>query len=146
MRMIELKNTDELAAALRRAGLPTDDLGRPGQIFWRFADGAGRTLGYAGLEGEGPDRLLRSVVIDTSARGRGHGRALVDTISKEAAKRGTARLWLLTLDAAGFFEKAGFARVTRGQAPASIAATAEFRSLCPDTAVCMTRACTAPRD
>lgn len=146
MRMIALKTTGELAAALRVAGLPTEDLGRSDQVFWRLVDGAGCTLGYAGLEGEGADRLLRSVVVDLSARGRGHGRALVDAIACEAAKRGTVRLWLLTLDAAGFFEKAGFARVARSQAPAPIAATAEFRSLCPDTAVCMMRACSASGD
>lgn len=146
MRMIEVKSTDELAATLGAAGLPTKDLGRPGQIFWRFAADNGHTLGYAGLEGEGADRLLRSVVIDASARGRGHGRALVDAIVGEAAKRDAARLWLLTLDAAGFFEKAGFARVARDQAPTPIANTAEFRSLCPDTAVCMMRTCLASRD
>jgi N-acetylglutamate synthase-like GNAT family acetyltransferase len=146
MRMIELKSTDELAATLGGAGLPTEDLGRPGQVFWRFDDGGGRALGYAGLEGEGPDRLLRSVVIDAAARGRGHGRALVDAVVREAGKRGVAKLWLLTLDAVGFFEKAGFARAVRGQAPAPIASTAEFRTLCPDTAVCMTRACSALRD
>lgn len=143
MRMIELKSTDELVAALSAAGLPTEDLGRPGQIFWRFADGDGRALGYAGLEGEGTNRLLRSVVVDAVARGRGHGRALVEAVVREAGKRDVEKLWLLTLDASGFFEKAGFARAVRGQVPAPIAATAEFRSLCPDTAVCITRDCSA---
>ena len=139
MDMTELAPAGELAAALRQAGLPVEDLGRAGQRFWRFAADGGDLLGYAGLEGDGPDVLLRSVMIDPAARGRGHGRALVDAMAAEAARRGIARLWLLTLDAAGFFEKAGFVRVPRDTAPPVIAATAEFGSLCPLTAVCMAR-------
>ncbi|MHB1220277.1 MAG: arsenic resistance N-acetyltransferase ArsN2 [Alphaproteobacteria bacterium] len=139
MRMTELAPGGELTDALRKAGLPVEDLGHPGQFFWRFAASDGGALGYAGLEGDGPDVLLRSVMIDPAARGHGHGLALVEAIAGEAAKRGVERLWLLTLDAAGFFEKAGFARVPRDTAPPAIAATAEFVSLCPVTAVCMAR-------
>ncbi len=139
MRMIELSGTEELATALRAAGLPTEDVGGAGQVFWHFSDDAGHGLGFAGLEGDGPDRLLRSVVIDPAARGRGHGRALVEAVVREAANRGVANLWLLTLDAAPFFAKAGFASVARDLAPADMASTAEFQSLCPASAVCMRR-------
>lgn len=139
MRLTELAPAGELADALRQAGLPVEDLGGAGQRFWRFGGNDGGTLGYAGLEGEGPDVLLRSVTIAPAARGRGHGLALVDAIADEAVTRGVERLWLLTLDAAGFFEKAGFTRVPRATAPPAIAATAEFVSLCPATAVCMAR-------
>ena len=139
MRMNQLTGTDDLAQALRAAGLPTEDLGARGQIFWRFADDAGREIGFAGLEGEGAHRLLRSVAIHAPARGQGHGRALVEAIAREAAGRGVTDLWLLTLDASPFFAKAGFVPAPRDQAPAGIAATAEFKSLCPATAVCMRR-------
>lgn len=137
--MTELTPAGELADALRQAGLPVEDLGRAGQRFWRFAAHDGGILGYAGLEGDGSEALLRSVMVDSAARGRGHGLALVDAIAAEAARRGVERLWLLTLDAAGFFEKAGFTRVPRDTAPPAIAATAEFVSLCPVSAVCMAR-------
>lgn len=139
MRMIELTGTEELTRALRAAGLPTQDLGGPGQVFWRFSEDEGREVGFAGLEGEGSQRLLRSVAIHAPARGRGHGRALVEAIAREAAVRGVTDLWLLTLDAAPFFTKAGFVPVARDLAPADIAATAEFKSLCPVSAVCMRR-------
>ncbi|MGR8918854.1 MAG: hypothetical protein ACU85V_04495, partial [Gammaproteobacteria bacterium] len=46
---------------------------------------------------------------------------------------------LLTETAAAFFEHLGYSRAPRAAAPATIAATAEFASLCPDTAVCMRR-------
>ena len=139
MQMMGLAPGGELKDALRQAGLPTEDLGRPEQRFWRFTASDGGPVGYAGLEGIGPDLLLRSVLIDPAARGHGHGRALVEAIAGEAARLGVERLWLLTLDAAGFFEKAGFTRVPRDEAPPAIAATAEFTSLCPVSAVCMIR-------
>jgi len=137
--MVELTGTEELVSALRASGLPTEDVGGAGQVFWRFSDDLGHGLGFAGLEGDGPDRLLRSVVVDPAARGRGHGRAMVDAIAREAANRGVTDLWLLTLDASAFFSKAGFVSAPRDQAPARIASTAEFRSLCPASAVCMRR-------
>lgn len=139
MQMTEITPAGELADALRQAGLPVEDLGRTGQRFWRFAANDGGVLGYAGLEGDGSDALLRSVMVDSTARGRGHGLALVDAMAAEAARRGIERLWLLTLDAAGFFERAGFTRVPRDTAPPAIAATAEFAALCPVSAVCMAR-------
>lgn len=139
MRMIELTGTEELVRALQAAGLPTADLGGRDQVFWRFLDGEGRQIGFAGLEGEGSHRLLRSVTIDTPARGRGHGRALVEAVAREAASRGVTDLWLLTLDASAFFSKTGFVSASRDRVPAGITATAEFKSLCPASAVCMWR-------
>lgn len=135
----------ELAAALRAAGLPTEDLGRPGQQFWRFCTPDGALLGYAGLEVRGREALLRSVVIEATRRGAGHGRRMVEAMAREAARDGIGRLWLLTLDAADFFAHAGFVRADRASAPPALAETAEFASLCPVSAVCMTRDLAAPR-
>jgi len=46
---------------------------------------------------------------------------------------------LLTTDAERFFHGLGFAVVERGLLPAEIRATAQFRELCPQTAVAMAR-------
>ncbi len=134
----------ELAGALRAAGLPTEDLGRAGQQFWRFSTPDGALLGYAGLEVRGREALLRSVVIEAARRGQGHGRSMVEAVAQEAARGGIDRLWLLTLDAADFFTRTGFARADRMSAPPALAETAEFVSLCPISAVCMTRDLVAP--
>lgn len=136
---LDTKDLPELAAALSAARLPTGDLGGAGQAFWRFAD-AGAVLGYAGLEVRGTDALLRSVAVSAPARGRGHGRRMIDTVTRLAKARGIERLWLLTLDADGFFARMGFTRAARESAPPSITALAEFAALCPATAICMSKA------
>jgi amino-acid N-acetyltransferase len=126
----------ELAAALRRAGLPADDIAAPSRRFLRFrADGA--IAGYAGLEIHGAEALLRSVLVIEAARGRGRGRAIVAAMAAGAARAGTGRLWLLTTTAPGFFARLGFTPVDRALVPPAIAATTEFAALCPASAACM---------
>ncbi|SMH46570.1 arsenic resistance N-acetyltransferase ArsN2 [Azospirillum agricola] len=131
-----------LARLLAANGLPTDDLDEPGRRFWRVADDQG-TLGYGGLELHGADTLLRSVVVPAERRGAGGGRAVVSALRAEAGTLGVERLWLLTIGAAGFFERLGFQRVERASAPPAIQSSAQFAGLCPGSAVCL-RADLAP--
>jgi amino-acid N-acetyltransferase len=128
---------DELAVMLSAAGLPTTDLNEPHRIFLRFGDA--NTVGFAGIEGAGEDRLLRSVVVAPAGRGAGVGRDIVAATEREAARRGTRRLHVLTEDAAPFFARAGYAANERADAPAAIVATTQFSSLCPATATYMTK-------
>jgi hypothetical protein len=53
---------DGLKAALRKAGLPCEDVEQSGTLFWRFDTEDDIPAGFAGLELHGPDALLRSVV------------------------------------------------------------------------------------
>ena len=55
---------------------------------------------------------------------RGRGRALV----------------LLTLTAVSFFERQGYRVIDRRSVPDDVQATAEFKSLCPASAICMAKA------
>src|SRR3546814_2627380 len=57
-----------LAETLAAAGLPIADLDQPGRSFFRFD--ADATVGFGGLEGEGADRLLRSLVVLPALRHR----------------------------------------------------------------------------
>jgi amino-acid N-acetyltransferase len=123
----------ELMQALDRAGLPGDDVRLPGRCFFRAADGGG-PVGFGGLEGDGPDLLLRSVVAHPDGRGRGHGAAIVRALEAQAAAIGAVRLHLLTTTAAGFFLRLGYEPAMRNAAPATITATAQFASLCPASA------------
>ncbi|HCI61073.1 MAG TPA: tyrosine protein phosphatase, partial [Erythrobacter sp.] len=43
-------------------GLPVDDIEDDGRAFFAFHH-AGRCIGFGGIEGDGRDRILRSVVI-----------------------------------------------------------------------------------
>ena len=126
----------DLRRALADAALPHDDLDEPGRRFYCLDD-VGRTLGWAGLEIQGSEALLRSLVVP--AGGRGTGSDLVTRISAEARRLGVDRLWLLTTTAAPFFAKLGFEQATRDAAPDAIRATREFRDICPASATCMVR-------
>jgi N-acetylglutamate synthase-like GNAT family acetyltransferase len=46
---------------------------------------------------------------------------------------------LLTETAETFFRRLGYTVIERDQAPSAVASSAEFRTLCPATAVCMTK-------
>ncbi|MFL7899686.1 arsenic resistance N-acetyltransferase ArsN2 [Azospirillum argentinense] len=127
-----------LAALLALEGLPNQDITAAGRFFWRV-DALDGFLGYGGLEVYGRDGLLRSVVVPPERRRKGDGCAVVDAISREAVALGLERLWLLTIGAAGFFERIGFARAERAAAPPDIRASAQFAGLCPGSAVCLRR-------
>ena len=132
---------DELAGLARlldAASLPSADLADPGRQLFRFeADSPG---GYGGLEGEGADRLLRSIVILADRRGHGLGQALVATLERQARDLGVERLHLLTTTAAPFFRALGYADTDRSTAPPPVATSREFTALCPASAAYLVKA------
>src|SRR5262245_12964531 len=76
-------------------------------------DEAGRVVGAAfGYSWAGMSEL-RQLWVDENHRGRGHGRALLNTFIEEAQRRGVSRIWLSSYDfqAPALYEKAGFARM-----------------------------------
>ena len=128
-----------LAAALAAGDLPVDDLAAPGRTFFAYRTLGGTLVGYGGFELFGPEVLLRSVVVLPTLRGRGIGRNLVPLLMRRAFDRGARRAWLLTTSAAPYFEKIGFARSRREVAPPDIATTSQFTTLCPASAVLLSR-------
>ena len=125
---------------LTAAGLPVDDLDLAAELtFWAARDDAGRPVGAIGLERHGDVGLLRSLVVTPDRRRQGLGRTLVQTLEAHASATGVARLVLLTETAETFFRGLGYAVIDRSTAPSAVAASAEFRTLCPATAVCMTK-------
>lgn len=125
------------AALLRRCALPIGGLERafPGGYVVAVADGA--VVGCAGVEGHGEAGLLRSVAVAPEARGRGLGERLTRSRIDHARVQRLAALWLLTTTAPAYFSRLGFRVVDRGDAPAQLAASAEFRDVCPASATCM---------
>lgn len=122
----------DLTAMLVDAGLPASDLAEAGRTFFRFDDNG--LTGYGGLEGDGADRLLRSLVVVPDRRRTGAGGTMLGVLEKEAVMLGVGRLHLLTTTAAEFFKANGYGVADRLTAPASITASREFRSLCPASA------------
>ena len=128
------KALELLKSALTSAGLPSADIGLPGQCLYRFTTTLDETVGFGGIEGDGADRLLRSLVVLPDKRGRHYGKAIANSLERLAGEDGAERLHLLTTDAASFFETTGYASSERDTAPATIARTAEFTTLCPASA------------
>jgi amino-acid N-acetyltransferase len=133
MTTLNREQLEPLRDALVRACLPVDDLDHPGRCFFTFSL-QGIDMAFGGIEGEGADRLLRSLVVLDGYRGRGVGATVLATLEAFAEREGVARLHLLTDTASPFFMGQGYLIRNRSLAPASISATAQFRSLCPATA------------
>lgn len=121
---------------LQSTGLPWMDVGDT-TVFLVAARDCETLAGVVGLDTEAG--LLRSLAVGEVARGQGLGRRLVAAAEAEARASGMKSLHLLTTDARGFFESCGYVAVPRDEAPPAIAATAQFRTLCPSSATLMAK-------
>jgi len=124
---------------LASAGLPTADITSEYLNDFLVATLDGALIGVIGLEQTDSVGLLRSLVVDPSVRGGGIGYQLVERLESMAKKRGISELWLLTIDADGYFVKLCYYRRERVEAPIAIQNTAEFSGLCPGDAVLMSK-------
>lgn len=139
MRVVETELSPAVLALLEASGLPAADLraGRPATFLAAVANGD--LLGCVGYELGGSVVLLRSLAVQSTARGDGVGRQLVAEVERHARDAGGKDVFLLTTTAATFFEQLGFKRVAREMAPAFIAGSPQFAGLCPGSAVLMAR-------
>lgn len=127
-----------IEALLRASALPADDLAHA-QIDFIVAFDGDTLAGVGGLERHGDAALLRSLAVAPSARGTGLGKDLVRALEAHAAASGIRTLVLLTTTAAPFFAARGYSTIERADAPPAVHDSAEFRSLCPASATCMTK-------
>ena len=127
---------DAVRALVARLNLPAEDVGLPNQVFVTARTGD-ELVGCVGLERYGADALLRSLAVVPRMQGTGLGKRLYQEALAEAGRSGVRSLFLLTTTAAPFFAKAGFEVIDRALVPGLVAASPEFRSLCPASAVCM---------
>ena len=122
---------------LAEAALPHEDL-TPAHLAHFLVLRDGEDLhAVVGMEVAGDAGLVRSLAVPQARRGGGLATVLVDALERRARDLGIRTLYLLTTTAEGFFARRGYARVERGSVPDAIAATAEFRAICPSTAACM---------
>ncbi len=127
-----------IAALLAACGLPLAGA-RDHLAGFRLVEEGGVVIACAALERHGRHGLLRSVAVAASARGRGHGDALVSGLLAEARAAGLRDVSLLTTTAADYFAARGFVRVGREALSAALSASAELRGACPASAVAMRR-------
>jgi amino-acid N-acetyltransferase len=124
-------------ALLQLEGLPVSDLTDAHLEHFFFSGTEGSPTALVGLEIYGSDALLRSLVVSANARATGTGSALVRHAEDYAILHNLRAIYLLTTTAEAFFERLGYQRVDRTQAPLSIQATGEFASLCPASSALM---------
>jgi amino-acid N-acetyltransferase len=137
---IRVARAADLAAAtslLRAAGLPVEDFSEDLIGNFLVASTGPSVVGCIGLEPLSNVGLLRSLAVDPDFRDGGVGRMLVRELEAHASRLGINELWLLTIDADGFFSRLDYRVQERDKAPAAIRRTAEFSLLCPDDAILM---------
>lgn len=141
LRRAEPGDRDRILRLLLDCELPGDGVEDHLGTGFVVAEHGSSIIGVAGLEQHGPHGLLRSVAVDPAWRARAVGKALTENRLDWAERAGLKSVYLLTLGAERFFARFGFKRVSRDLAPPTIAASPEFHSLCPATAVLMAREC-----
>lgn len=129
----------DIRALLSDNQLPLDDLATAAVEFIVAVEGE-HVFGVVGLERFGDAGLLRSLAVAPDQRGAGLGGALVQAVESLAREQGLRQLVLLTLTSAPFFARRGYALTARESVPAAVRDSAEFRSICPASAACMSKA------
>jgi amino-acid N-acetyltransferase len=124
---------------LRRSELPAEDLtSELLDSFYGYWNEKG-FVGVIGLEIYYDNALLRSLAVDSSERGKGIGKMLVEFAERSALQKNVKSLYLLTTTAEKFFEKNGYTSIPRTEAPESIRNTTEFSVICPSNSVFMVK-------
>jgi amino-acid N-acetyltransferase len=122
---------------LAESGLPTADI-TAGHLSHFFGCGPGAELhGVVGLEPYGRVALLRSLAVEPASRGAGMGAGLLRHAERHAQGLGIGALYLLTATAEKFFERRGYSRIPREEAPEAIRRTSEFSGICPASSAFM---------
>lgn len=125
-------------AMLEEHALPHSDIEDRNVELFSFKKKA-ELIGIGGWEQYGQHALLRSVVIDTAFQKKGFGEKWVSILEQQGAQAGVLQFYLLTTTARNFFKKIGYTEIPRSAVPDAIKNTSEFTTLCPDSAVCMTK-------
>ncbi len=129
----------EIEVILSEYDLPSEDCEIHLQNFFLVEEGD-RVIAVGGLESCGKSGLIRSIAVRAEYQNKGIGERLYQKIEKRAIVLGMNNLFLLTDTAVKYFERLGFVKVQRTDTPAEIAATRQYRELCPAAATVMWRA------
>lgn len=139
LRPAAAKDFPNIVRLLVANDLPRDGIPATLENFL-VAEENGETVGAIGLEVFGDTALLRSVVVDESARSSGVGARLVEGALSKARVLHVGDVYLLTITAEKYFSRFGFTIVSRDEAPAAMLQSAEFTAACPASALFMKRA------
>ncbi len=126
-----------ILALLSSCGLPVEDIASYPSLRFVVAERGGIVIGCAAREASSPEALVRSLVVVPDSRNDGIGSSLLREVEARCRTEGVRAAYVLTTTAEQFLARHGYVRLDRGEAPASIQATSEFRTTCPVSAVFM---------
>lgn len=132
-------DVSEIRALLAACDLPVADVDPSDSMQFFGCRADSELVGVVGLEIHGTAALLRSLAVAPAHRNYRLGSALVSHAEARAESLGVQSLYLLTTSAQDYFAKLGYSPASRAEAPPGITATAQFRGLCPATAVFMSK-------
>jgi amino-acid N-acetyltransferase len=133
------KSESDVKQLLAVCELPYEDITPAHLRHFLTVQGGSQLAGVVGLEFSGDVGLLRSLAVIEQYRGSGIGSQLVNDAEEYARSQGVKTLYLLTTTAEVFFAKRGYKQTDRKRAPRELQETAEFKNLCPASAVCMAK-------
>jgi amino-acid N-acetyltransferase len=126
-------------ALLHCQGLPVSDITDAHLEHFFFVGNGDFPTGLVGVEIYDSVALLRSLVVSENARSKGLGSALTQHAEQYAASKNVGAMYLLTTTAELFFNRLGYQRIDRTQAPPFIERTREFADLCPASSAFMVK-------
>jgi amino-acid N-acetyltransferase len=129
---------EDIRNLLKSAQLPFEDV-ENGIGHFLIARNQEKLIGCVGLQICGEDAFLRSLAVNESVRNQGLGKALLLEVLDYASRLRLQKIYLLTATAEKFFRKYGFVGADRTKAPDAIRETSEFSSVCPSSAIFMSK-------
>ena len=133
-------SAEEVVAFLEKiGGLPSSDIADLDLRLFDCIEEEESILAIGGIEVFAPYALLRSVAVLPEQRGRGLARKIVGQLESLAKKKDVAEIFLLTTDAAGYFENLGYRVRDRSHVPSEISSTSQFSDLCPSSSILMSK-------
>jgi amino-acid N-acetyltransferase len=126
---------DKALMLLEKNKLPTSDIGENVALYTVYDHQ--NLIGTIGLEAFKTEGLLRSVCLDFEVQNKGFGTQILSLFEAQIREKGIKNLYLLTTTAQRFFEKNNYKVISRNDVSESIRETAEFKGVCPASAIVM---------
>jgi amino-acid N-acetyltransferase len=127
---------EQVIALLAAEKLPVADLPETLDNFIVAIQDA-KVVGVAGVEIYGNYGLLRSLAVKPDNRGSGIASKLLARLDITSKQKGLTELYILTETAPDYFERKGFAKITRESVPTEVQGSSEFSHVCPVSAIVM---------
>jgi amino-acid N-acetyltransferase len=134
---INEESLKSLKLILKQEQLCFDDINLESDQYFGLFDKHQKLIAGYGLEVYQSNALLRSVVVNQKHRNSGIGKIIIQHAIEYGLANEIKNYYLLTTTADHFFSKFGFYVIDRDSVPGRIGSTEEFRTFCPDTAICM---------